>query len=238
LTTQNKLRARFAPGDTFSWAAMEKVAIDTFVKETRSETFIGMGKEFQTSAWVQVAKCYSSSIAAFTEHYNWQTEFGKAFCSELRKQLGLAPDSMQKNEDGSWTVLAMDPKDRAAPFFLFPTFPEAACKKHKVLHHGEWSAYVPSANTTQMALRVASVHGDAKAQDVDMKEAESKADVKMHEDNARPLCVICEDKPADTLVMPCGHVIVCSSCSVDLRKTENAKQCVYCRRAVEEIVYP
>jgi hypothetical protein len=229
---------------------MEQAAIDAFVKETRSETFMGMGKEFKTSSWVEVAKCYSSSIAAFTEHYNWQTESGKAFCSELRKQLGLSPDSMQKNKDGSWTVLAQDPRDRSPPFFLFANFPEAACKKHKVLHHGTWSAYVPSANTTQTALGLgsggarpcaadaASVDGDGKVHDVDRKDAGDKADVKMEEANARPLCMICEDEPADTLVMPCGHVIVCAACSVALKKTENAKQCVYCRQAVEEIVYP
>lgn len=49
-------------------------------------------------------------------------------------------------------------------------------------------------------------------------------------------CVICFEKKADTLVEPCGHVVVCRRCSDGLKKDiVNAHICVICRQAIQYI---
>ena len=49
-------------------------------------------------------------------------------------------------------------------------------------------------------------------------------------------CMICMDLPADTLVLPCGHVVVCRACSVRLRDTNDALICCACRCPIGEIL--
>lgn len=48
-------------------------------------------------------------------------------------------------------------------------------------------------------------------------------------------CVVCQDAPPDTLVAPCGHVVVCHDCSDALVGTSNAHICVVCRQPIESI---
>ncbi len=47
------------------------------------------------------------------------------------------------------------------------------------------------------------------------------------------LCVICLDKAADTMVLPCEHSVVCHACSKKLESTNDARLCVQCRRPIE-----
>jgi len=49
------------------------------------------------------------------------------------------------------------------------------------------------------------------------------------------LCVICCDAPPSTCVKPCGHVIVCSDCSIGLRDTADKGRCVQCRVVIESV---
>jgi hypothetical protein len=48
--------------------------------------------------------------------------------------------------------------------------------------------------------------------------------------------MVCFDRPANTLVLPCGHVAVCSVCAVLLRETADARRCVRCRRPITEVL--
>jgi len=48
-------------------------------------------------------------------------------------------------------------------------------------------------------------------------------------------CVVCQDAPPDTLVIPCNHVVVCHDCSDALAGTPNAHVCVVCRQPIEGI---
>ena len=48
-------------------------------------------------------------------------------------------------------------------------------------------------------------------------------------------CIICFDAMANTKVMPCGHVVVCSSCSSSLQTTADAHICCYCRCSITSI---
>lgn len=52
----------------------------------------------------------------------------------------------------------------------------------------------------------------------------------------RDECIICMDAKANTIVLPCGHTVVCSACSVKLRDTNDARTCVRCRRPITSIL--
>lgn len=51
-------------------------------------------------------------------------------------------------------------------------------------------------------------------------------------------CMICLDVAPDTMVLPCGHIVVCAACSRKLQSSHDACICVQCRRAIEEVCYP
>lgn len=50
-------------------------------------------------------------------------------------------------------------------------------------------------------------------------------------------CMICLDKPASTLVLPCEHRVVCDDCSRGLRNTPDNTICVRCRRRITHVAY-
>lgn len=48
-------------------------------------------------------------------------------------------------------------------------------------------------------------------------------------------CMICMNAKPDTIVHPCGHCVVCKSCSEKLRDTADKERCVMCRQTIEWI---
>lgn len=46
------------------------------------------------------------------------------------------------------------------------------------------------------------------------------------------LCMICLDKQADTMVLPCEYCVVCKTCSLGLEKTPDRNTCVRCRMPI------
>ena len=46
-------------------------------------------------------------------------------------------------------------------------------------------------------------------------------------------CMICMDREADTMVLPCEHNVVCRTCSSQLERTPDAHICVQCRRPIQ-----
>lgn len=52
-------------------------------------------------------------------------------------------------------------------------------------------------------------------------------------------CCVCFENDADTLAVPCGHRVVCASCSKQLNKDSNHKTvCVLCREPITHVNYP
>ena len=50
-------------------------------------------------------------------------------------------------------------------------------------------------------------------------------------------CMICMDAPANTMVLPCMHVVVCSGCSAQLSANPNtARTCTRCLQPITEIL--
>lgn len=65
-----------------------------------------------------------------------------------------------------------------------------------------------------------------------------KKRIKLGENESEKECMICMDRPADTLVTPCMHNVACSVCSLQLEDTSDAKICCQCRCEISGIYYP
>lgn len=103
----------FEKGERFSYEALEQKAVDrlrNYIKEFGLSRAIGM---------------FSNNFA-YKKHYNWRTEEGKKFCTELRAALHLKEHA-----------------DFTKAYYLWRQFDET-CRKYAVLHRGKWSAYEPS----------------------------------------------------------------------------------------------
>lgn len=52
-----------------------------------------------------------------------------------------------------------------------------------------------------------------------------------------PSCVICYEKEANTMVLPCEHNVVCKECALKLEGTKNSNICVLCQQQIEHKLY-
>lgn len=50
-------------------------------------------------------------------------------------------------------------------------------------------------------------------------------------------CMICMDRPPDTVVKPCNCVVVCAQCSKGLQRTAARDRCVKCQQLIDHIEY-
>jgi len=48
-------------------------------------------------------------------------------------------------------------------------------------------------------------------------------------------CVICLAEPRDTVLVPCGHVVLCASCCDDVMSSAS-KECPICRKEIQEVI--
>jgi formylmethanofuran dehydrogenase subunit E len=56
------------------------------------------------------------------------------------------------------------------------------------------------------------------------------------EKNTSQECVICLEREANTMVLPCEHAVVCKACSDLLKNTPNQHLCVYCRQKIDHVL--
>jgi hypothetical protein len=66
-------------------------------------------------------------------------------------------------------------------------------------------------------------------------------DEKMGKEKTPPVvvvgeCVVCLGTVANTLVLPCMHCVVCEKCSIRLKSTPDANQCIQCRKPLTNIL--
>lgn len=177
-------------GEEFSFEAAELKTVNEFNE---------LAKLFQDNWRTTFELC--GSPKAMRRLYNWRTFEGKLFCIELCAKL-----------DKPLTDKSAEALD-ALPWWYSLTDVDDACRKHKVLHHGEWSAR-DNKEESDCAKR--------------QKKEESTDD--------RVECVVCHDAMADTLTLPCEHVVVCHTCSVKLAQTHWADNCVYCRQNITQVL--
>lgn len=50
------------------------------------------------------------------------------------------------------------------------------------------------------------------------------------------ICIICFDRPADTMSLPCEHNVVCNQCTRKLKKTGKADVCIQCTNKITHII--
>ncbi len=55
--------------------------------------------------------------------------------------------------------------------------------------------------------------------------------------NETELCVVCDEREANTMVLPCNHCKVCKECSDKLKTDKlNSDKCVYCRTPITNVL--
>ena len=91
-------------------------------------------------------------------------------------------------------------------------------ENHQVGYAGGWSKYEP-----QGMIHV----------EPPLKKASPEREVQPEE-----TCMICLDRKASTLVLPCMHQVVCGVCSKRLETTADNNICVQCRCAITSVFYP
>ena len=64
------------------------------------------------------------------------------------------------------------------------------------------------------------------------EEGETHVDVK--DDGENTECLVCLDNKKDTVIMPCGHLCVCSECGPSLVK--NKHTCPICRSHIQNLI--
>ena len=77
-----------------------------------------------------------------------------------------------------------------------------------------------------LPYEIKSIYGMANevAEGEDAEEGEAAVDVK---DDGQKECLVCLDEDKDTVIMPCGHLCVCSDCGKGLVKNKHV--CPICR---------
>jgi hypothetical protein len=50
------------------------------------------------------------------------------------------------------------------------------------------------------------------------------------------LCIVCDERPVSTMVLPCQDAVACSICSDQLQQTNNAKLCIWCRGQITDVL--
>jgi hypothetical protein len=103
----------------------------------------------------------------------------------------------------------------SAPYFVCETASEAYAKIHTWLETEEGMKFTFAAMGRPVPDHVS-------------EEEEEEEDDEF-------MCMICMDASPSTCVRPCGHVVVCSSCSIGLRDTADKGTCVRCRVPIEYI---
>lgn len=84
------------------------------------------------------------------------------------------------------------------------------------------------------AAVVASPTRNEKEEEHKVKQEEKKKEEEEHEPRE---CLVCCERIADTLVLPCNDCVVCKKCSEGLRKTNDNATCLRCRRPIHTVLW-
>ncbi len=142
--------------------------------------------------------------------WNWQTSEGQQFCQDARAAL---PRGINAEED------------RTLNFFAWPTT-DAVARKHRLLQYGDWwfgprlapaAPIVPDATVDEQKAAVREQKVDPVAVEMVM-------------------CAVCDECTANTMVLPCGHIVVCVQCSDRLETTGDKAKCLQCRNDINTVI--
>lgn len=148
---------------------------------------------------------------AMLKLYNYRTTMGKNFCAELCRNLGTPLDDTSEE---AYSALP--------PWYDMPGV-DSACEEAGVLRHAEWSKRErPQPVAPKRPLTPEG------GEDSPKRQKHGSEDVLD--------CLICCESIANTMVLPCGHIVVCRACSKRLGESQYANQCILCRQLIEEVL--
>jgi len=67
-----------------------------------------------------------------------------------------------------------------------------------------------------------------------LRESAGTAPVAAADEQRARMCVVCLDAPAQHIVMPCGHLCLCSTCGVRIAE-QRPERCPVCRQAAQSV---
>ena len=141
--------------------------------------------------------------------WNWHTDVGKHFCAFLRRTF---PEEIDDNTD-------------QCNFYNWQHSPDT------IHQYGLWN-FEPSRSE-----RVIQSNNETKEKV--LPRTITTFHVSLHHqapDKPPDLCILCEERTANTKVLPCGDVVVCQECSNKLQHTPDRATCVKCRRPIQMIL--
>jgi hypothetical protein len=206
--THTCVKVRYVPGDPeFTRLSFERKVIEQLRKERAEWQRL---KPNEPNTW----RIILGFVRNFplVQHWNWITPEGKALCDELRQALHKK-----------------SPRCKHAPRMMWPNY-AAVAQRYGILHAGGWSAYDTGLPAPIPAVPAPAAPEPAALAPDPMSQGEDDADDEV-------LCSICFAEPPDTIAQPCGHVVVCHTCSDKLAagNTVNKKRCVQCQRPITHV---
>lgn len=85
-----------------------------------------------------------------------------------------------------------------------------------------------------MPFEIKSIYGIKDSQKTPSKGGDEAAQVGVAEEGEGKECLICLSEPRNTLIMPCGHLCVCSTCGNELQTKKY--DCPICRGAIGSLI--
>lgn len=228
--THTQPKAEFKPGERFSRQTLDSHLMDTFRVNYNLASEMGRGQEAAFSFvkdFVHVRRLW--------RYQNWATQEGRDFCKWLReayhKPVAYRPDKQTRFSN---------------PRFL------RGCQEAGILFAGGWYTYVPFTTHMAAAVLVEHVQEEIRVADEQIdqeqgplkrvateitQESQIHEEEEAEEEDSEKECMICYERVADTLVLPCEHRVVCGECSRNLRRTNDNRTCVQCRRPISHVAY-
>lgn len=220
--THTAVKVRYLPGEHFTRLSFERKIIEQLRVEYRQWSDL---RPRERNIW-RVVVDFTRPFP-LVQHWNWGTPEGRALCSEIRSALGKKRDRCKHDARMLW-----------------PKYAEVA-QRYQILHVGGWSAYDTGLGVVVGLPAVGVVVGlpaapppAAEGLAVEGLAIEEPVPEKMDDnDDEEILCMVCLSEPPDTIAMPCGHIVVCHTCSDQLAVTNtvNKTRCVQCQRPITHV---
>ena len=206
ITLQHALHVHFRAGSTFSPLEVEHRYIAEFTKNM--DVFAQSAAKTNTSPMAYAFGFCIGSKAKMLCEWNWQTGEGKEFCHRLRAASPADVDREFETE---------------CNFYQWP-WAQAVAQKFRLFQYGPWWWGPPS---VVPPAPLENKESPAPAADASLAPPSA----------ALPLqCCVCEERVADTMVLPCEHVVVCRQCSAGLQNTPDRSVCIQCRQPISAVL--
>lgn len=212
VTLQMELKLHYKAGTRFDPRAAEAQSVGWFREQIAAPWLVDLARRSRTSP-ESIVLGWTMSPGRILCPWNWQTPEGKAFCAEMRAR---APELIDRDLEA------------AGSYFENPAI-RAICKKYRLLQYGPWW-YGPTLDPAAPDPVADPAPALAPAP------APARVPVPVPMDEDVPECMICSDNFANTLVLPCGHQVVCKSCSRRLKDTPDHHTCVRCRNPITDVL--